>query len=61
MTKAGTVKMAPAARASPTEAAVRMVFCSRTEPRKKGRRKAAMARTAAGNVAETVCPALKPR
>ncbi len=54
MTKAGMVKIAPATSASPTVAAVRMVFCSRIDPRKNGRRKAAMASTAAGNVAETV-------
>jgi hypothetical protein len=46
---------------NPTEAAVRMVFCSWTAPRMMGWRKAAIARSAAGNVVETVCPALKPR
>jgi len=61
ITNAGIVKMAPATSASPTEAAVRMVFCSSTVPRKNGRRKAAIASTAAGKVAETVWPALKPR
>ena len=48
------VKIAPATRASPTEAAVRAMFCSSTLPRRNGRRKAAMASTAAGKVADTV-------
>jgi hypothetical protein len=61
MTKAGTVKIAPATNASPTAAAMRMVFCSRMVPRKNGKRNAAIAITAAGKVAETVMPALKPR
>jgi hypothetical protein len=55
------VKIAPATSASPTEAAVRATFCSSTEPRKKGNRNAAIAMTAAGNVAEMVSPALRPR
>ena len=59
MTKAGMVKMAPATRASPTEAVVRAMFSSRTLPL-KGRR-AAIATTAAGKVAATVNPAFMPR
>jgi len=53
--------MAPAMSASPTEAAVRVMFCSSTPPRKAGRRNSAMAMTAAGIVAATVCPAFIPR
>ncbi len=57
------VKMAPATSASPTEAAVRAMFCSRMPPRSPriGRRNSAMAITAAGMVAATVCPARMPR
>jgi len=55
------VKMAPATRASPTEAAVRAMFCSWMVPRNAGRRNSAIAITAAGMVAATVCPALIPR
>jgi hypothetical protein len=61
MTKAGMVKIAPATNASPTLAVVRAMFCWRTLPRMKGKRKAAMAITAAGKVAEMVMPALSPR
>ncbi len=53
------VKMAPAASASPTAPVVRAMFSSRMEPRKK--RSTAMAITAAGKVAATVMPALRPR
>jgi hypothetical protein len=59
--KAGMVKIAPAASASPTVPAARAMFCSRMVPRKNGSRKAASARIAAGKVAETVCPALRAR
>src|SRR5947207_10221473 len=59
--KAGMVKIAPATNASPTEAAVRVRFCSKTPPRKNGMRKSAIAITAAGMVAATVCPAFIPR
>ncbi len=55
------VKAAPATSASPTEAAVRVMFCSSTPPRKNGSRKAAMAITAAGMVAAMVCPAFIAR
>ena len=53
------VKMAPATSASPTEAAVRVMFCSSTPPPMT--RKTAMAMTAAGMVAAMVCPAFMPR
>src|SRR5579872_4076296 len=59
--KAGMVKMAAATSASPTDAAVRTMFCSKTVPRKYGSRKSAMAITAAGMVAAMVCPAFIPR
>ena len=59
MRNAGIVKMAPATRASPTAAVVRQVFSSRMVPRMS--RSAAMAITAAGNVAATVMPATSPR
>ena len=52
------VKMAPATSASPTEAAVRVMFCSRMPPRNAGMRNSAMAMTAAGMVAATVWPGL---
>ena len=55
------VKMAPAASASPTVPADRAMFCSSTLPRKNGSRNAASARMAAGNVADTVCPAFSAR
>src|SRR5947208_12660836 len=55
------VKMAPETRASPTDAAVREIFCSRIPPRKPGSRNKAMAMTAAGIVAAMVCPAFIPR
>ena len=54
------VKMAPATSASPTEAAVRAMFCSRMPPRKAGMRNSAIAITAAGMVAATVWPAFMP-
>jgi hypothetical protein len=57
--KAGTVKMAPAAKASPTAPVVRAMFSSRMLPLKSLR--TAMEMTAAGNVAATVMPALRPR
>ena len=53
--------MAPATSASPTEAAVRVMFCSRMPPRNAGMRNSAMAITAAGMVAATVWPAFIPR
>ena len=56
---AGMVKMAPATSASPTEAAVRVMFCSRIPPPQT--RNTAMAMTAAGMVAAMVCPAFMPR
>jgi len=59
MTNAGIVKMAPATSASPTEAVVREIFSSSTEPPRA--RSAAIATTAAGNVAATVSPARMPR
>jgi len=59
--KAGIVKMAPATSASPTDAAVRVMFCSSSVPRKAGMRNKAIAITAAGIVAATVCPARIPR
>ena len=59
MTKAGMVKIAPATNASPTEAAVRAMFSSRMLPLSS--RSAAIATTAAGNVAATVRPAFMPR
>src|SRR5579884_2995413 len=55
------VKIAPATRASPTDAAVRAMFCSRIVPRIAGMRNSAIAITAAGIVAATVCPARIPR
>ena len=55
------VKIAPATRASPTEAAVRVMFCSRMPPRNAGMRNSAIAITAAGIVAATVWPARMPR
>src|ERR1700687_2851015 len=58
---AGIVKMAAATSASPTEAAVRAMFCSRIVPRKYGSRKSAIAMTAAGIVAAIVCPAFIPK
>ena len=51
--------MAPATSASPTEAVVREMFSSRTDP--PSARSAAIATTAAGNVAATVNPARIPR
>ncbi len=57
--KAGMVKIAPATRDSPTEAVVRAMFSSRILPLKT--RRAAMATTAAGNVAATVRPTFIPR
>ena len=51
--------MAPATRASPTEAVVREMFSSSTDP--PSPRSAAIATTAAGNVAATVRPARIPR
>ena len=54
MTNAGIVKIAPATNASPTEAAVRAIFCSRMPPRNAGMRNRAIAMTAAGEVAATV-------
>ena len=48
--------MAPATSASPTEAAVRAMFCSSMPPRNAGSRNSAMAITAAGMVAATVWP-----
>jgi hypothetical protein len=59
MTKAGSVKMAPAATDSPIEPAVRAMFSSRMEPLK--RRRNAMLMTAAGYVAAMVWPARRPR
>ena len=59
--KAGMVKIAPATKASPTEAAVRVRFCSSTPPRKNGSRNRAIEITAAGIVAATVWPAFMPR
>src|SRR3954470_2884057 len=58
---AGIVKIAPATSASPTDAAVRTMFCSSSVPRNHGNRNSAMAMTAAGIVAATVCPARIPR
>ena len=58
---AGIVKMAAATRASPTEAAVRAMFCSSIVPRNAGSRNSAIAITAAGMVAAMVCPAFMPR
>ena len=55
------VKIAPATSASPTDAAVRVMFCSSSVPRNAGRRNSAIAMTAAGIVAATVCPAFIPR
>ena len=55
------VKIAAATSASPTDAAVRAMFCSSIVPRKYGSRKSAMAITAAGIVAAMVCPAFMPR
>ena len=57
----GIVKIAPATSASPTEAAVRVMFCSSTPPRNRGTRNSARAITAAGMVAATVWPAFIPR
>ena len=59
MTKAGIVKIAPATSASPTDAVVRAMFSSSTEPPRM--RSAAIATTAAGKVAATVRPARMPR
>ena len=59
MTNAGIVKMAPATKASPTDAVVRAMFSSSTEPPRT--RSAAIATTAAGKVAATVRPARMPR
>src|ERR1700722_15179815 len=58
---AGMVKIAPATNASPTDAAVRVMFCSRMPPRNHGMRNRAIAMTAAGMVAATVWPAFIPR
>jgi len=54
MRNAGIVKIAPATSASPTAAVVRQVFSSRMVPLIP--RSAAIAMTAAGNVAATVIP-----
>ncbi len=59
MIKAGIVKIAPAAKASPTAPVVRDRFSSRMVPF-IGRR-TAIAMTAAGNVAATVIPAINPK
>jgi hypothetical protein len=59
--KAGMVKMAPATSASPTDAAVRAMFCSCSVPWNIDVRNRAMAITAAGIVAAMVCPALMPK
>jgi len=52
------VKIAPATKASPTDAVVRAMFCSRTPP--PSGRKRANTITVAGNVAATVNPAFIP-
>ena len=59
MTNAGIVKMAPATSASPTDAVVRAMFSSSTDP--PSRRSTAMETTAAGKIAATVRPARMPR
>ena len=60
MRNAGSVKIAPAASASPTEAVVRAMFSSSRLPLKRPRM-TTMETTAAGKVAATVWPARMPR
>ena len=59
MTKAGIVKIAPAARPSPIVPAVRAMFSSSKVPFQA--RRTAIAITAAGYVAAMVMPARRPR
>src|SRR5205085_5176586 len=59
ITKAGIVKMAPAAKPSPMDPAVRAIFSSSSEPFHT--RSTAMAITAAGYVAAIVIPARNPK
>ncbi len=58
MRNAGSVKIAPAATASPMDPAVRAMFSSSTDPFTV--RSTAMPITAAGYVAAMVMPACKP-
>ena len=57
--KAGMVNMAPAARASPTAPVVLARFSSKIVP--LNGRSTAMAMTAAGKVAATVIPTIRPK
>ena len=59
MTKAGSVKMAPAATDSPIDPTVRAKFSSRIDPLNS--RSTAIPMTAAGYVAAMVMPARRPR